>query len=577
MSYRWRLLLSFLSFTILSLSLFYVGSHYWLEKLLLDLINNDLEDQVQVLAPLINVEDPALDSMIDDISGSTSLRITVIDRSGRVLADSAFSGDALIAMDNHGNRPEVIQAREQGLGRGLRYSTSADLYFHYVAIPLSGGRGTLRIAKPAADVIQVTGDLQRILGTVALFLLLIGALASWVLSQRLSGSIKKLREAASRIVAGETVAEIPLSSGDELGELARQMEQMSIKVGDQLNMLSSERNHLTTILNSMTEGVLVTDGRGRIAIVNPALLGILGLDEGLTGKTPMEVIRNIEVSKAVEETLKLGKVRETEFRISERTLLARFAPIGKPEEIIGVVIVFHDITELRRLESLQREFVSNVSHELKTPLTSIQGYAETLLEEQELDPMHRKFAEKIFRNSGRLSEMIEELFSLARLERGRPRFAWEPVSFPRLMEELRGDFAEQLDRKGLVFTHQNTCKQESFMAGARYIERVFRNLIENAIKYTEKGEVRITMDLVGDDVRFAIQDTGIGIPRDELGRIFERFYRVNKDRSRSSGGSGIGLAIVKHIVQLHEGRAWAESDLGRGSTIYFTIPFRRAL
>jgi len=577
MSYRWRLLLSFLSFTVLSLSLFYFGSHYWLEKLLLDLINRDLEDQVRVLAPLIDVEDPNLDAVIDGLSSSTSLRITVIDGSGKVLADSAFSGDGLSAMDNHASRPEVVQAREEGLGHGLRYSTSADLYSHYVAIPLSGGRGTLRIAKPAADVIEVTGDLQRILGTLALFLTLIGVLASWILSQRLSGSIKKLIEAARRIVAGETVVEIPLSSGDELGELARQMEQMSIKVADQLNMLSSERNHLTTILESMTEGVLVTDGRGRITLVNPALLEILGLNEVTAGKTPMEVIRNIEVSKAIEETLRAGKIRETEFRIPERTLLAHFAPIGGPRGVIGVVIVFHDITELRRLESLKTEFVSNVSHELKTPLTSIQGYAETLLEEQELDPLHRKFAEKIFRNSGRLSEMIEELFSLARLESGQPRLTWEPVSFSSLMEELRADFAEQLSERELDFSYHNTCQQERFMAGRRYIDRVFRNLIENAIKYTERGTIRVSMELLTDEVRFTVEDTGIGIPHEELGRIFERFYRVDKDRSRNSGGTGIGLAIVKHIVQLHGGRVWAESILGHGSSFCFTIPFRRAV
>jgi two-component system phosphate regulon sensor histidine kinase PhoR len=423
---------------------------------------------------------------------------------------------------------------------------------------------------------EVTRDLQRILGSLALLLLLVGVLASWLLSQRLSGSIRKLFEASRRIVGGETVTEIPLRSGDELGSLARQMERMSIRVSEQLEMLSSERNHLTTILNSMTEGVLVTDGRGRIAVVNPALREILGLREELIGKTPLEVIRNIEVSEAVEQTFKMGKTRETEFRITDRELLARFAPIGGPDESIGVVIVFHDITELRRLESRQKEFVSNVSHELKTPLTSIQGYAETLLEEEQLDPIHRTFAEKIFRNSSRLAEMIEELFSLARLESGQPRFSWEPVSFSRLMEDLKGDFAEQLNEKGLEFSYTNDSRQESFMAGARYIERVFQNLIENAIKYTEEGEVRISMELVEDEVCFSIKDTGIGIPQEELGRIFERFYRVDKDRSRSSGGSGIGLAIVKHIVQLHGGRVWAESDLGHGSTIYFTIPFRRA-
>jgi two-component system phosphate regulon sensor histidine kinase PhoR len=392
------------------------------------------------------------------------------------------------------------------------------------------------------------------------------------MAYRLSSSIERLFEYARRIAGGDHVAEIPLSSKDELGQLARQMENMSIQFKEQVGLLESERNYLTTILNSMTEGVLVTDGRARIAATNPAFKSMFELESEPLGKTPLEVIRDVEISESTLNVLRDGKEHESELRINEKTLLARFAPLGSPGQVRGVVAVFHNISELRRLENLRKDFVSNVSHELKTPLTSIQGYAETLLGDDSLGPIYRGFAERIYRNSSQLSEMIEELLNLARLESGEQRFAWEPVHFSKLIRSLERDFSEVLTSKGLRFSCVNETGQERFMAGRRYIERVFRNLIENAVKYTESGEVCVCLELFGDEVRFSVTDTGIGMQEEELTRIFERFYRVDKDRSRSSGGSGIGLAIVKHIVQLHGGRVWAQSRLGEGTTVLFTIP-----
>ena len=574
MSYRLRLLLSFLGFAFVSVALFYLGTGYWLKDLLLEMITADLDEQVQILAPLVDASDPELDQMIDRVATSDSLRITVVDRHGRVLADSMFSGESLAEMDNHGARQEIVQAQSEGIGRSLRYSTSAGRYFHYVAVPLPGGEGTLRIARPATDVGEVTGDLQRILGSTALFLLLVSVVASWLLSRRMSTSVSKLFEFSRRIADGETVSKIPLTSGDELEDLARQMERMSAKLGEQLNLLASERNHLNTILNSMTEGVLVTDAQARIMVVNPALREILGLVVDPYGKATPEVIRNVEVSEGVQDILESGGKQELEFGIGNRTLLARFAPIGGSDQVVGVVVVFHNISELRRLENLQKEFVSNVSHELKTPLTSIQGYAETLLAEEELSPVYQGFAEKIFRNSSQLSQMIEELFNLARLESGQPNIDWQPIRYAELMERLAGEFAEQLDAKNLWFRCANKAGRDTFQAGVRYVERVFSNLIENAIKYTESGEIKVVMDLVDDEFMFCVRDTGIGIPEEELESVFRRFYRVDKDRSRQTGGSGIGLAIVKHMVQLHGGRVWAESAVGKGSSFYFTIPWR---
>jgi two-component system phosphate regulon sensor histidine kinase PhoR len=388
----------------------------------------------------------------------------------------------------------------------------------------------------------------------------------------LEASIGRLSDAARRITSGEFVSEITVHSRDELGGLARQMEEMSSRIQRHLGLLESERNHLTTVLNSMTEGVLVTDDRGRITISNPAFLTIFGLESDPSGRLPLEVIRNMAVRDGIERVLEDRRFHETEVRISEKVLIARFAALKVQQSVEGVVVVFHDISELRRLERLQREFTSNVSHELKTPLTSIQGYAETLLEEEGLQAVHRGFVERVYRNAAHLSEMIEELLSLARLETGQPWLTMDQIYFSVLMEELRADYSEELEKKGLRFEVSSSAGQDWFYASRQYIRSVFRNLIENSIKYTQEGSIEVEMLQSEGSYRFCVRDSGIGIPKQDLDRVFERFYRVDKDRSRSSGGSGVGLAIVKHIVELHNGRVWAESALDEGTAVYFSFP-----
>ncbi|UCF36613.1 MAG: ATP-binding protein, partial [Acidobacteriota bacterium] len=268
-----------------------------------------------------------------------------------------------------------------------------------------------------------------------------------------------------------------------------------------------------------------------------------------------------------------GKGVETlEFDSRDQVITARFSPIGDREAVAGLVIVFHDVTELRRLEDLRKEFISNISHELKTPLTSIKGFSETLLDEEGFELRHRDFIRRIHQNSNQLSEMIDDLFSLARLETGDPRIEFGPVDFESLMTDLRAAFADLLNPKGLQLTWTNSAGSKTFIAGERYIRRVFENLIQNAIQYTDNGGIDIGFSDLGEELRFTVRDTGKGIPRQDLERVFERFYRVDKDRSRSTGGPGIGLAIVKHIVHLHGGRVWAESQLKCGTAIHFTLP-----
>lgn len=570
MSFRWKLLISNLVIITLLLGLFYFSTEQWMKNYYRATIREDLENQAEMLGSVLDFSNPDLDQEVDRITRTKSYRITVLDEQGRVLADSAFSGTTLDELDNHLNREEIAQAARSGKGSSVRYSTTLRDYFYYVAVRSPGG--FLRLAIPMQRMEAVASDLTRALSARILLLFLVGSLLSAYLSWRITRKVDRLSEAAREIQAGRFVTSIPVDSSDELGKLARVLEEMSRKLQLQVQNLEEERNYLTTILNSMSEGVLVADERGRIIETNPAFRRIFSLPRDPVGKTPLEVVRDTQVRRGIWTVLEEQSQHEEEIHLGEKVLLARFAPIRGETKARGVVAVFSDISELRRLERIRKDFVSNVSHELKTPLTSIRGYAETLLDEASLAPVHRDFIHKIFRNASTLSEIVEELLQLSRLEGGERRLEKSQLSFQALMEEMEKEFAPEFSRKNVEFVYRNRAAADHFLAGESYIRRVFYNLLENALKYTEKGSVEVEMGCGDGELRFAVRDTGVGIPPEDLDRIFERFYRVHKDRSRSTGGTGIGLAIVKHIIQLHGGRVWAESQLGKGTTVFFTLP-----
>jgi two-component system phosphate regulon sensor histidine kinase PhoR len=571
MPFRLKFTILFLFLLVFSLGIIYLWMDAGASDLLLNLFSRELQEHAEILIPRFDLSDPRVDEQVDRVASEVSYRISLIDPGGTVIADSSFSGPDLRGLENHSNRKEIIDAVSQGTGRSLRYSTSSSEFQLYVAVALPGGQGVLRVSRSLTSIERLMNSLRRSYAYLAIALVLLGMTSILLLSRGLSRSINSLTEAAGRMADGEYVSSIPVGSGDEVGNVARKLEQISSGFEKQVAMLESERNHLSAILDSMTEGVLVTDAQARVTATNSSFQGMFSPEPDHLGRMAIEVVRDPEVSDGIGFVLENGEGRERELKIAERSFLARFAPIGATKPLGGVVVVFHDITELRRLESLRKDFVSNVSHELKTPLTSIQGYAETLLEE-DLDTIHRGFVERIYRNSSQLSAMIEDLFGLSRLESGAQQFNWEPVSYSRLMREIQEDFTSELDEKQLGFSFENRSASDIFLAGRGYIERVFRNLIENSVKYTDQGSIVVRLRSTETELQFCVEDTGIGIPKDDLERVFERFYRVDKDRARATGGSGIGLAIAKHIVQLHGGRVWAESEVDKGTRVCFTLP-----
>lgn len=573
MSFRWKILLSYLLVVAACISILAFWSERWARGAHLSRVARDLEAETRMLGRLIEADPEAKERIASIAAATAPFRVSVIRADGTVEADSEFPGERVALLENHLNRPEVRFALQEGFGRDLRISASVRQELLYTAVRFEDGSGLVRTALPLGEIDTALAELRSAYFFRAMVVLLIGALATWRLTIRLTSSVNTLAESARRMEQGERVDAIPVQTGDEMGLLARGLERLSATVDSQFRRLESERNHLTTVLNSMTEGVLVSDRGGRITQVNPAFRQMFQIERETSGATPLEILRNKDIDEMIQEVLRDGVERTIEASVFEKTLLARCAPIEMDGGTAGAVTVFHDISELRRLENLRKDFVSNVSHELRTPLTSIRGYAETLMGE-DLTPTHRGFVEKILRNSAHLSEMIVELFRLARLESGEQELQRSEVSFLGLMKEMEREFGAALRKKGLRFTYETDLENDRFSAADGFIRRVFFNLIENAVKYTERGTIQVRMRAEEDQLHFSVEDTGIGIPESELNRIFERFYRVDKDRSRQTGGSGIGLAIVKHIVQLHGGAVWAESRPGKGAAFHFTLPRR---
>lgn len=569
MSFRWKLIVTYLLVVIVSIIIIQLWADSTVRDFLVNYAAESLEKDAKILAGVVRVDDPSSFDGIRDLKGDASIRMTIWDlkKDSPVLSDSTTPLSVL-----QESSPEVEKALEQGEGQDIRFDPKTLEKTLYIAVKTADGGGLVRLSMSLEGAEGIVNDFRPAMLMVVLVLPLFGAVMVWIASRRLGSSVGRLEEASRKIAAGEYVETIPVSSGDEIGLLARRMEEMSFRLHKQLTLLEAERNNLTTILNSMTEGVMVTDSEGRIVSTNPAFSEIFASPVNPHGRLPLEVVRCVEIDMAINSVLSTRTENQEEIKFAGRALQAHFSPILTGGEVSGVVIVFHDVTEIRRLESLQKEFISNVSHELKTPLTSIQGYAETLLDDEQLKGFQRKFIDRIFSNAGRLSDMIAELFKLVSLERSLQKLDLIEVSFSQIETELRLDFDSLLAAKKINLVFENQSGTDTFKAGKGYINRVFHNLVENALKYTEEGQVTVSLHKEREGTRVEVEDTGIGIPSEDLERIFERFYRVDKDRSRGKGGSGIGLAIVRHIIGLHGGEVWAESRLGKGTRIIFTIP-----
>jgi two-component system, OmpR family, phosphate regulon sensor histidine kinase PhoR len=548
-----------------------IAINFSLPPYLVTKIREDLEREA-VLAREAFLHHPldAANPFAHDLATKTGLRVTIIAPDGKVIAESDKRPDELDAIENHLYRPEVQDALQHGTGEAIRHSDTINVDLMYVAAPLKrDGQivAIVRVALPLHQVKQTTSHVRRSVA-IASFLVILGALpVVYWLAGKLTRPIEQMRQMAVSVAQGDFAKHAPERVSGELGDLARALNQMAGQLADRLRELTKEKADLTGILAGMTEGVLVTDPAGKIRLINQTLRQHFQLGDEALGKTVLEVFRNVDLEKliaapAARELTFLSPV-ECIFAVNAATL----------RDNVGVVIVFHDITRLKQLENIRQEFVANVSHELRTPLSIIKGYVETLLDEQPPDPATaRQFLETIQRHSRRLENLIEDLLNISALESPQSRLELEPLTLRDVAQTVADELARQAAEKKITVAIDLPADLPAARGHRPRLHQVFVNLLDNAIKYTPTGgRVVVTARATNGDIECCVADNGPGIGAEHLPRIFERFYRVDKARSRELGGTGLGLSIVKHIVQAHGGRVWAESEVGKGSRFYFTL------
>ena len=500
-------------------------------------------------------------------------RATIIDASGKVLADSESNPSN---MENHATRKEFAAALSGQVGENERRSATLGIPFLYVAVPVSGG--AVRLAYPLSDVEAVQSQVNRRLlwgSIIALFLaLLIAASASIWTSRRLEHIV----DVAVRIEQGDLRARVEDRPLDEIGRVAAAIDKTAGQVERSFAAVRSSQHQLETLLNSMQDAVIAVSSDGLVQWANQPMDRLVPQHTRLNAPV-VETIRDPDFLAAVKAATTTKKVKTT--RATSIVPGRAFDVTAAPLPDGGAVAVLRDLTETERVEKTRRDFIANVSHELRTPLTSIQGYSETLLDlSSENSGPNREFLEIIRKNAARMSRLTEDLLTLARVESGETRFDTEPVPPVELLHDAEESFREiargqEVDLQ-IVETNADHGSVESLpsvRADREAIHQVFSNLIDNAMKYGRSGgRILLGARPAKRGIEFYVQDFGAGIACEHLPRLFERFYRVDKARSRESGGTGLGLAIAKHIMLAHGGSIRAESELGHGSIFLFTLP-----
>ncbi len=534
-------------------------------------LRNDLRSQAVVLDELtrdlvLEGRSVELQTMVKDMAGKTGARVTVIDTAGRVLADSDEDPEL---MENHSARPEIMAAYRGDTGSSVRYSRTVKQEMLYVAIPVQDqGRivAVMRVSLFLSDVNALLARLGREVLVVSGVLVLLSLVAALGFARWLSRPLTQLVHASRRVGSGDFDARVAAAGRDELGELGESFNDMVARLKELVASQTRQREALGIIINSMDEGLLVLDKDGKVRLANDSFLRMVG-EEAVAGRQYWEVIREPGLGELVKRAGEAGRVggAEIEFRGRRYSCSVGFVPASEQ-----TVVTFHDITEMAKMARMKRDLVVNVSHELRTPLTAIKGFVETM-EETESDE-NRRYLKIIGRHTERLINIVKDLLTLSELEEKGIELQTRPVDLGGLVENVLKTFEKRVAEKGLKLSLEGGPEVGKVEADAFKLEQVFINLIDNSVKYTDKGEIKVKLSRHNGQVKVEVSDTGIGIPKEQLSRVFERFFVTDKARSRKLGGTGLGLSIVKHIVLLHGGEIRVDSGAGKGTVFTIFLP-----
>ena len=521
-----------------------------------------------------------VDDITNQIGESLNLRATIISLDGTVLGDTEINSEKLLNVENHLMRSEVQGALKSGFGESRRFSTTIQKDMLYMARLFGEGsrQGFIRLAIPLSEINVVSDNLKRFLLVALLFAFVFTIAIGSTAFIFVTKPIKEISTVAQEIAKGNYSKRVFLSTNDEIGDLSKAINYMSEQINTKIEEIVSSQSRFEAVLLSMYEGTMVIDKSGSIILMNQVLRKIFHVDKDPMGQKLLEIIRNIEIQEIAGNVLKFKEcVASQEITIlapNERTLQVYATPVLRGKELDGAVLVFHEITELRKLENIRKDFVANASHEIRTPLTSIKGYAETLLEGAIDDKKNAKdFLQIISTDSNRLVQLVDDLLDLSRIESDKLNLKFAAHSIESITNRVIVGLKKQALNREITLKKDISKNISEVNIDDTSIAQVLLNLIENGIKYNKKcGSISISAKEDGNFVRVNVSDTGIGIPEEDLPRIFERFYRVDKARSRELGGTGLGLSIVKHIVQAHNGEVSVVSELEKGSTFSFTLP-----
>ena len=547
-------------------------------------IHQDLLHQARFLTPqfiplIAPLDESAVDRFCKQIVLDMATRLTVILPDGRVVGDSETDPHK---MENHGERPEIRQALQGQIGTSLRMSDTLGQHMMYLAYPLETVRviGVVRVSLALTAIEQQMRALQLRIALGGIIIAILASLVCLMISRRISRPIETMRQSADRFARGELSHRLMPPETVELAGLAQAMNQMAQELEERIQAIVQQRNESEAVLSSMVEGVVALDAEERIMHYNAAAARLLkGTSDVLQGRSIQEVMRNRELHHMIRTTLDRGDVSRGDialYQTDEQILHAHCTPLFDGDgRRMGALLVMNDVTQLRRLETMRSDFAANVSHEIKTPLTAIQGFVETLCQGSVTDPGEvKRFLEIIDKHVKRLTAIVDDLMQLARLEQGaeRPNVRLESVPIQSILRAAVQLCRANAEEKAMVI--DVVCDDAlTARVDADLMEQAIVNLLDNAIKYSpSNSRIELSAQVVAGQLQIRVKDEGIGIAKKHLSRLFERFYRVDKARSRRMGGTGLGLAIVKHIVQAHSGQVTVESVQGKGSTFAITLP-----
>lgn len=576
-SIRWRIVIAFTVLILLSIGILsaYLSCFFrqnYEDNLKLQLTNQSWLVGDSAGTYFADNRTAEIGSLAERLGAQIDSRVTIIDVEGKVLGDSeqdpAF-------MENHENRPEVMTALSGETGSSIRYSETLRLRMMYIAVPILMDTEVVGVARLALPMTEIEGSMAHI-NRVILIGALVAALSSILLALQITRvtvePIKRLTRISQGMADGDLDQELLVNSRDEVGELARTFNRMAARLKDMVALLTTERDRMAVILSHMGDAILVVDGESRVTMLNTAARGMLHIPEDeMEGRRFIEVVRDHEINALLTRCLQTGEQQKGVVEITARKQL--LGVIATPlEEGKGGIVLLQDLTELNKLEAVRRDFIANLSHELRTPVASIKALTETLREGAIEDPaVARDFLDKMNSEADRVAKMLQEMADLSRIESGEAPLRKRMMGIGEVLNRVAGRLEEQAKRAGLKLELQVVDDLPPVPADEERIEQLAVNLIHNAIKFTPPGG-RIDIRAWTEDGNMvcSVSDSGVGIPADDVPRIFERFYKA--DKARTGRGTGLGLAIAKHIVEAHGGRIRAESIEGKGSTFTFTLP-----